>query len=134
MQLDTKSLAGYFSKDRKLSSEIRDGFISPPLSCRKAKAGGGGPRRRIAIVGLLILTLLYFCGFSIPGYGQSKDKVVIILAANLGGGILAQRQIWLIWQVYWMSRVPAIGRWRSGVSRTRRIMPPDMVYRIIRLC
>lgn len=97
MLLDTKSLAGYFLKDRKLSSEIRDGFISPPLSCRKSKAGGSGPGRRIAIVGLLILTLLYFCGFSIPGDGQSNDKVVIILAANLGGGILARRQVWLIW-------------------------------------
>jgi len=36
---------------------------------------------------VFVLLILYLCGFSIPGYGRGNKKVVIILAANIGGGI-----------------------------------------------
>ena len=38
------------------------------------------------MVALLILMLLYLFGFPVPRYGQANKKVVIILAANIGGG------------------------------------------------
>ena len=85
MPIDAKSLAEYFSGDRKGGSGNRDGFISPPLSTGRSK-NGNGTFKRIAIVGFLILTILYFCGFSLPGLPRNRNKVVIILAANLGGG------------------------------------------------
>lgn len=40
-----------------------------------------------------VLLILYLCGFSVPGYGRGNKKVVIILAANLGGGIYSSFEI-----------------------------------------
>jgi len=90
MPIDTKSLMGYFSFDKKNGFGNRDGYISPPLSVSRRVKNGNGTMKRIAVVGLVVLAILYFCGFRIPGYTRNKNTVVIILAANLGGGTLFQ--------------------------------------------
>jgi hypothetical protein len=62
-----------------------NGYISPPLQIPRRDRNSGSTRWRIALL-LCILLILYLCGFSVPGYRGGNKKVVIILAANLGGG------------------------------------------------
>jgi hypothetical protein len=87
MPIDTSSLTGYFSLEKRKPSEDGDGYISPPLSARRPK-NVNGTMKRIAIIGITVLTILYLCGFRIPGYARNRNQVVMILAANLGGGNL----------------------------------------------
>jgi hypothetical protein len=79
------NLDRYFTKKGDDNQALpRDGFISPPLTSYKTSPRQT-TRRRIGIVIITVLFLLYICGFSVPGFGQKK-QVVIILAANIGGG------------------------------------------------
>jgi hypothetical protein len=73
-------IKGYFS-----GREKNYGYISPPLQMPR-EAHRGSTRWRMAMLGCVLL-ILYLCGFSVPGYGSGNKKVVIILAANIGGGI-----------------------------------------------
>jgi hypothetical protein len=63
-----------------------NGFITPPLTPARSSARRT-PIKRLVLVTLIILVLLHFSGFSLLGTGGGNDKVVIILAANIGGGI-----------------------------------------------
>jgi hypothetical protein len=81
MALDT-SLMRYFSKEKKCGVS---GYITPPLTAPRRR--NGGLAKRVAMTVLMALMLLYLFGFSVPGCGRGNKKVVIILAANLGGGI-----------------------------------------------
>jgi hypothetical protein len=68
-----------------LLQKQRDGYISPPLHA--PKEGTRNSVKRIGIVLLFVVFALYLSGFVLPGFGGPKNqKVVIILAANLGGG------------------------------------------------
>ena len=82
MNLDTKRLVGMFPRSR--SEE--DGYITPPLHYPRSRSSSNGRQKRIWVVALLILMFLYLCGFTLPGYQGGNKKIVIILAANLGGG------------------------------------------------
>jgi hypothetical protein len=62
-----------------------DGYISPPLQMPRQRSAGSTRWRAAMFV--CVLLILYLCGFSVPGYGRGNKKVVIILAANIGGGI-----------------------------------------------
>jgi hypothetical protein len=84
MNLDTSWLVGIISKNIKTSKE--DGYITPPLT--SPRPSGHGSTKRIGVVTILILMLLYFIGFRVPGFRWGNKKVVIILAANIGGGII----------------------------------------------
>jgi hypothetical protein len=77
------NLDRYFTK--KGDDGLRDGFISPPLTCPKTSTSKQSSFKRIGLVVFTVFVLLYFCGFRVPGFGQQK-QVVIILAANIGGG------------------------------------------------
>lgn len=84
MKLDTTRLVDMLPRSRGASSKIT-GYITPPLHSPMS-VGKSSSRRRIGVVALLILMLLYFCGFRVPGYRRENKKVVMILAANIGGG------------------------------------------------
>jgi hypothetical protein len=62
-----------------------NGYISPPLQIPRTDRNSGSTRWTIALL-LCVLLILYLCGFNVPGYRGGNKKVVIILAANLGGG------------------------------------------------
>jgi hypothetical protein len=80
MNLDTKALFNVLPQKQPKT----DGYITPPLQSPRAPKRGSG--KRLGIVTLLVLMLLYMCGFTVTGYRGGNQKVVIILAANLGGG------------------------------------------------
>jgi len=84
MNLDTKRLVDMLPRNRGASSK-NAGYITPPLHSPVFPSKTSS-RRRIGVVALLILMLLYLCGFTVPGYRRENKKVVIILAANIGGG------------------------------------------------
>ena len=84
MNLDTKALFNVLSGNQPKT----DGYITPPLQSPRAPNRGSG--KRLGIVTLLVLMLLYMCGFTVTGSRGGNQKVVIILAANLGGGSLYQ--------------------------------------------
>ena len=83
MNLDASRLVGIIPKHRGTSKE--DGYIAPPLT--SPRLSGRSPAKRIGVAVILILMLLYFIGFRVPGFRGGDKKVVIILAANIGGGI-----------------------------------------------
>jgi len=80
MNLDTKGLFNVLPRKQPKA----DGYITPPLQCPSAPSRSSG--KRLVVVTLLVLMLLYMCGFTVPGFRGGNQKVVIILAANLGGG------------------------------------------------
>ena len=84
MNLDTRRLVDMLPRNKGASLK-NAGYIIPPLHSPMAPSKSS-PRRRICAVALLILMLLYLCGFTVPEYGRRNKKVVIILAANIGGG------------------------------------------------
>jgi hypothetical protein len=84
MGLDKSLLSGYFAKEKRDHRKGQSGYITPPLTAPRPK---GGLAKRVGIVVLMVLMLLYLSGFSAPGYHDGHKKVVIILAANIGGGI-----------------------------------------------
>jgi low affinity Fe/Cu permease len=55
------------------------------LTCSRTSTSKQSSLKRIGLVVFTVIVLLYFCGFRVPGFGQKK-QVVIILAANIGGG------------------------------------------------
>jgi hypothetical protein len=69
---------------RRKETSQPNGYITPPL-CSPRLPSRGSAKRTVAVA-LLVLMLLYWCGFSVPGYKHGNTKVVIILAANIGGG------------------------------------------------
>jgi len=82
MNLDTKALFNVLPR----KTAKADGYITPPLQAPIVPTRGSG--KRLGIMALLLLMLLYTCGFTVPGFRGGNRKVVIILAANLGGGTL----------------------------------------------
>jgi galactosyl transferase GMA12/MNN10 family len=81
--MDTKSFSEIIPRKRSVSRT--SGYITPPLRSPKL-AVSSSPWRKITIVALSVMMLLYLCGFTIPGLTNRNKKVVIILAANIGGG------------------------------------------------
>lgn len=84
MNLDTKTLFNVLPR----KTPKADGYITPPLRYPSTPSRSSG--KRLGIMALLVLLLLYSCGFTMPGFRGGNQKVVIILAANLGGGSLYQ--------------------------------------------
>jgi hypothetical protein len=84
MNLDMSRLVDILPRNRGASSR-NAGYITPPLHYPPSPSKSSS-KRLIGVVGLLILMLLYLCGFTVPGYRPENKKVVIILAANIGGG------------------------------------------------
>jgi hypothetical protein len=82
MDWDKKLLLSVLPRNR--ASSKTSGYITPPLN--SPRAPGRISAKRIGVLALLLLVLLYLCGFSVPGYGNGNKKVVIILASNIGGG------------------------------------------------
>jgi hypothetical protein len=82
--MDAKSFSEIIPRKRSVSRT--SGYITPPLRSPKL-AVSSSPWRKMAIVALSVMMLLYLCGFTIPGLPNRNKKVVIILAANIGGGI-----------------------------------------------
>lgn len=80
MNMDTTALFNVLPRKQPKT----DGYITPPLQSPRAPNRGSG--KRLGIVTLLVLMLLYMCGFTVTGSRGGNQKVVIILAANLGGG------------------------------------------------
>ena len=85
MTINTSSVMRYFAKDKGSRLGGRNGYITPPLTAPKPKSSPS-LGKRVGMVVLLALLLLYLFGFSVPGYSDANKKVVIILAANIGGG------------------------------------------------
>jgi len=84
MNMDTKALFNVLPR----KTPKADGYITPPLQSPSAPSRGSG--KRLKIMALLVLLLLYTFGFTVPSFKGGNRKVVIILAANLGGGSLYQ--------------------------------------------
>lgn len=84
MNLDTRRLVDMLPRNKGASLK-NAGYITPPLHSPMSPSKSSSSRR-ICAVALLILMLLYLCGFTVPGYERGNKKVVIILAANIGGG------------------------------------------------
>ena len=80
MNLDSKAL--FYVLLRKAPKA--DGYITPPLQCPSPT--NRGSRKLLVAVTLVVLLLLYMCGFTVPRFRSNNRKVVIILPANLGGG------------------------------------------------
>lgn len=80
MNLDSKPLFNILPK----KTLKADGYITPPLQRPSSPSRSSG--KRIGAVTLLVLMFLYMCGFTLPWFRGGNRKVVIILAANIGGG------------------------------------------------
>ena len=79
--MDTESLAEIITWQRTKWELRTSGYITPPLCFPKTTVKSSF-WRKIGIVAMLVV-MLYLCDFTLPSQDQ---KVVIILAANLGGG------------------------------------------------
>jgi hypothetical protein len=81
--MHAKSFAEIIPRQRGVSR--KHGYITPPLHYPMTTVTTLS-WRRMGVVVLFVMILLYLCGFTIPGLSTRNTKVVIILAANLGGG------------------------------------------------